>query len=121
MNSRFSLTTAVVVVVLLQLHLVVIPFQAIPLPLALPPPNAANSSRAINTQSRSVSVQRSSVEHSDTLLGNKDVNETVQQGGPRNNNVEVGKCWPPDERIYSDNTVVENGGPSTLNGTLEVC
>lgn len=35
-------------------------------------------------------------------------------------NLEVGSCSHPDQRIYTDNTIVENGGPSTLNGTLEV-
>lgn len=39
---------------------------------------------------------------------------------PSSNNLEVGSCDRADQRIYTDNTIVENGGPSTLNGTLEV-
>lgn len=34
--------------------------------------------------------------------------------------LQIGRCTPLDERIYSDNTLVENSGPSTLNGTMEV-
>lgn len=33
---------------------------------------------------------------------------------------QIGRCTPLDERIYTDNTLVENSGASTLNGTMEV-
>lgn len=36
------------------------------------------------------------------------------------NDLEFGNCSESDELIYFDNTVIENSGPSTLNGTLEV-
>lgn len=38
------------------------------------------------------------------------------------NDLEFGDCVDDsdDELIYFDNTVIENSGPSTLNGTLEV-
>ncbi|XP_055586632.1 uncharacterized protein LOC129739234 [Uranotaenia lowii] len=36
------------------------------------------------------------------------------------NNLEFGNCTDDDELIYFDNTVIENSGPSTLNGTLEI-
>lgn len=36
------------------------------------------------------------------------------------NVLQIGRCTPLDERIYTDNTLVENAGPSTLNGTMEV-
>lgn len=34
--------------------------------------------------------------------------------------LQIGRCTSLDERIYTDNTLVENSGPSTLNGTMEV-
>ncbi|XP_062540875.1 uncharacterized protein LOC134208927 [Armigeres subalbatus] len=36
------------------------------------------------------------------------------------NDLEFGNCSESDELIYFDNTVIENSGPSTLNGTLEI-
>ncbi|XP_058824924.1 uncharacterized protein LOC131685305 [Topomyia yanbarensis] len=36
------------------------------------------------------------------------------------NDLEFGDCSEPSELIYFDNTVIENSGPSTLNGTLEI-
>lgn len=36
------------------------------------------------------------------------------------NDLEFGDCSEPSELIYFDNTLIENSGPSTLNGTLEV-
>lgn len=36
------------------------------------------------------------------------------------NDLEFGDCSEPNELIYFDNTIIENSGPSTLNGTLEV-
>ncbi|XP_058443202.1 uncharacterized protein LOC131425380 [Malaya genurostris] len=36
------------------------------------------------------------------------------------NDLEFGDCSEPGELIYFDNTVIENSGPSTLNGTLEI-
>ncbi|KAL1396515.1 hypothetical protein pipiens_010481 [Culex pipiens pipiens] len=38
------------------------------------------------------------------------------------NDLEFGDCVDDsdDELIYFDNTVIENSGPSTLNGTLEI-
>lgn len=69
----------------------------------------------IDSKISSVSLQHATVEQSDST------NQPIADNAltPRNNLV-VGKCSPPDERIYTDNTVIENGGPSTLNGTLEV-
>lgn len=36
------------------------------------------------------------------------------------NDLYVGACQPQDKKIYVDNTIITNEGPSTLNGTLEV-
>lgn len=36
------------------------------------------------------------------------------------NNLLIGQCSAKDQRVYTDDTVVENSGPSTLSGTLEV-
>ncbi|XP_055616799.1 uncharacterized protein LOC129762514 [Toxorhynchites rutilus septentrionalis] len=36
------------------------------------------------------------------------------------NDLEFGDCSDTDELIYFDNTVIENSGPSILNGTLEI-
>lgn len=36
------------------------------------------------------------------------------------NNLLIGQCSARDQRVYTDDTVVENSGPSTLSGTLEV-
>lgn len=36
------------------------------------------------------------------------------------NNLLIGVCKNGDQRVYTDNTIIENNGPSTLNGTLEV-
>ncbi|XP_053681873.1 uncharacterized protein LOC128732614 [Sabethes cyaneus] len=36
------------------------------------------------------------------------------------NDLEFGDCSEPGELIYFDNTLIENSGPSTLNGTLEI-
>lgn len=36
------------------------------------------------------------------------------------NDLLIGTCTDRDQRVYTDNTAVENYGPSILNGTLEV-
>lgn len=36
------------------------------------------------------------------------------------NNLLIGQCSAGDQRIYTDDTIVENSGPSTISGTLEV-
>lgn len=40
----------------------------------------------------------------------------------KNNNrlLHIGKCINPDQHIHTETVIVENGGLSTLNGTLEV-
>lgn len=72
---------------------------------------------SFSSNSTSVTLQHATVEQSEQALWSPpNGNVAVAQ----RNNLEVGQCLHPDERIYTDNTVVENGGPSTLNGTLEV-
>ncbi|KAJ6632686.1 hypothetical protein Bhyg_16624, partial [Pseudolycoriella hygida] len=36
------------------------------------------------------------------------------------NDLLIGQCGSRDQRVYTDDILVENSGPSTLNGTLEI-
>lgn len=36
------------------------------------------------------------------------------------NNLFIGKCRTTEKLVYTDNTILQNGGPSTVNGTLEI-
>lgn len=111
MDSRFFVLLIVAVVVACQV------VRALP---HAKPPLADISPTVSTTQSRSFSAQRSIVENSSSDASLRNTDNSITQQIAAGNNLEVGKCWPPDERIYTDNTVVENGGASTLNGTLEV-
>lgn len=35
-------------------------------------------------------------------------------------NISIGERIPGDKLFYTDNTVLENSGPSTINGTISV-
>lgn len=43
-----------------------------------------------------------------------------ENNSPTRNDLLIGQCGIRDQRVYTDDILVENSGPSTLNGTLEV-
>lgn len=75
---------------------------------------------SFSSNSSSVTLQHATVEQSEQALWSPADGDVSTGSAAHRTNLEVGQCLHPDERIYTDNTVVENGGPSTLNGTLEV-
>lgn len=116
MKCSSSRRLAVALLTLLQLA--VVPSTSIPL---LSPSAASNSQLSVSSNSSSVLLQRAVVENNaaDVVDWSPPATADGLASGGRND-LEVGQCATPDERIYTDNTIVENGGPSTLNGTLEV-
>lgn len=55
-------------------------------------------------------------------IANNDLAEwPLNENNSTRNDLSIGQCGIRDQRVYADDILVENSGPSTLNGTLEVC
>lgn len=78
--------------------------------------NDANTYRLYHRIRRSISASTSNIFEINNELPEWPLNE--------NNSVRsdllIGQCGTRDQRVYTDDILVENSGPSTLNGTLEV-
>lgn len=68
-------------------------------------------------------IKRSSVSASipNLIQINNELSEwPLNENNFTRNDLLIGQCGSRDQRVYTDDILVENSGPSTLNGTLEV-
>lgn len=77
--------------------------------------NDANTYRVYHRIKRSVSASITP----NIIQINNELSEWHENNSTRNNLL-IGQCGVRDQRVYTDDILVENSGPSTLNGTLEV-
>lgn len=76
----------------------------------------ANTYRLYNRIKRSVSDSTPNIIQINHELSEWPLNEN----NSLRNDLLIGQCGTRDQRVYTDDILVENSGPSTLNGTLEV-
>lgn len=75
-----------------------------------------NTYRLYNRITRSVSASTPNIIQINHELSEWPLNENSSL----RNDLLIGQCGTRDQRVYTDDILVENSGPSTLNGTLEV-
>lgn len=75
--------------------------------------NDANNFRLHHRIKRSVSAN--------VIQINNELSEwPLNENNFTRNDLLIGQCSSRDQRVYTDDILVTNSGPSTLNGTLEV-
>lgn len=79
--------------------------------------NDANTFRVYHRIKRTVSVSTPNLIQINNELSEWPLNENNSM---LKNDLLIGQCGNRDQRVYTDDILVENSGPSTLNGTIEV-
>ncbi|XP_037028288.1 uncharacterized protein LOC119068703 [Bradysia coprophila] len=78
--------------------------------------NDASSNRLYHRLRRSVSVSTPNIIEINNELAEWPLNENDSI----KNDLLIGQCGIRDQRVHTEDILVENSGPSTLNGTLEI-
>lgn len=79
--------------------------------------NDANTYRSYHRIKRSASA----ISTPNIIQINHELSEwPLNENSSFRNDLLIGQCGVRDQRVYTDDILVENSGPSTLNGTLEV-
>lgn len=78
--------------------------------------NDVSSNRLYHRFRRNISVSRPNIIEIDNELTEWHLNKNDSN----RNDLLIGQCGIRDQRVHTEDILVENSGPSTLNGTLEV-